>query len=164
MTLSTATGGGSAIIQQSQGGLTLTTTGTIQGAGVIGNNGLTLTNSGTIDANTTAGTAGITLNGGGNITNTGLLEATSGGTLTVANNVVNTGANITASGTGSVVDLDWREHHGRDAHRQRRRSADDLGHDDTLGSYAGHRNRPIRSRTGPPPFWSGPLPTTARSP
>ena len=35
----------------------------------------------------------------------GLLEATNGAMLTVANNVVNTGANITASGTGSVVDL-----------------------------------------------------------
>jgi hypothetical protein len=106
VTLSTATGGGSAIIQQNSGGLTLTTTGTIQGAGTIGNNGLTLVNSGTINANTTSGVAGITLNGGGNITNTGTLEATNGATLTVANNVVNTGANITASGTGSIVDLD----------------------------------------------------------
>ncbi len=104
--MSTATGGGNAIIQRSGGGETLTNAGTIQGAGLIGNNGLTMVNSGTIDANTAAGVAGIMLSGLGGFTNTGLLEATNGGTLTVAANVLNTGANITASGTGSVVSFD----------------------------------------------------------
>jgi fibronectin-binding autotransporter adhesin len=104
VTLATATGGGNADIQQAVNGVTLTTTGTVQGAGIIGNGGLSLTNSGTIDANTSAGTAGLLLNGGA-ITNTGTLEATNGGTLTLNTTVVNTGANIKASGAGSVLSL-----------------------------------------------------------
>ena len=45
---------------------------------------------------------GLTLNGGG-VTNTNLLEATAGGVLAIQTNVTNTGANITATGSQSVV-------------------------------------------------------------
>ena len=104
MTLSVASGGGSSYIEQGTGGVTLTNSGTIQGAGVIGNGGLTVVNgaTGTIDANAAGG---LLLNGSGGITNTGLLEATAGNTLTINTSVTNTGANITASGAGSDVVL-----------------------------------------------------------
>jgi fibronectin-binding autotransporter adhesin len=105
VTMSSATGGGNAYIEQNEGDLTLTTTGTVQGSGIIGNGGLTLVNSGTIDGNTTAG-GGMLLNSSGGITNTGTLEATAGGALTISSvSVTNTGANITASGSGSVVNI-----------------------------------------------------------
>ncbi len=102
VTLSVASGGGSSYIQQGTGGVTLTNSGTIQGAGIIGNGGLAVANSGTIDANAAGG---LLLNGSGGITNTGLLEATGGNTLTINTSVTNTGANITASGAGSDVVL-----------------------------------------------------------
>jgi hypothetical protein len=106
LSLTSASGGGLAYIDQTANGVTLTNQSTIQGAGVIGNGGLALTNSGTIDATASASGAALVLNGGGNIANTGLLEATSGGTLSVQTNVTNTGAGaLTASGTGSVVSL-----------------------------------------------------------
>src|SRR5258708_9834806 len=106
VTLSAATGGGSAFIKQGVGGVTLTNTNdVIQGTGIIGNGGLTLKNQATINANTSSGQAAIVLNGSGGVTNTGLLEATNGGTLSIQNSITNTGGNITASGTSSTVVL-----------------------------------------------------------
>jgi len=110
--LTTATGSGDAIIEQSGGSLTLTNAdNTIQGNGGIGWNGLALVNQsgGTIDATTAGGQINtLTLNGGGAITNQGLMEATTG-TLQIQNAVTNTGGNITANGgtvqlfTGSSI-------------------------------------------------------------
>jgi hypothetical protein len=100
-------GGGCACIEQNTGGVTLTNTNdVIQGNGTIGNGGLTFVNStaGKIDANV-AGLA-LAMNGSGGITNSGLIEATSGGTLAFGSTaVVNTKGNISASGAGSVVSL-----------------------------------------------------------
>ena len=163
VTLSTATGGGDAVIQESSGGLTLTNSSTIQGAGVIGSNGLALVNSGTIDANTKTGVAGLTLNGGGGITNTGTLEATVGGTLAVDNNVVNTGGKITASGTGSIVDLGGVSITGGTLTAKTGGALETQGTTTLSGvTLATGTTYPVA--TGPPPFWSAPLPTTARSP
>jgi hypothetical protein len=109
VTLSSTTGGGNAYIEENEGSLTLTTTGTVQGSGVIGNGGLALdnTSSGVIDANAsgTGIATELTLNGSGGITNTGLLEATNGNTLSIQTSVANANGNITASGTNSVVSL-----------------------------------------------------------
>ena len=58
VTLSTASGGGNALLLQAAGGLTLTNVNnTIQGEGIIGFNGLTLVNEagGTINANSMGG-------------------------------------------------------------------------------------------------------------
>jgi hypothetical protein len=110
VTLSSATAGGTAYIEQNEGSLTLTTTGTVQGSGIIGNGGLALDNTskGVIDANAsgTGIATQLTLNGSGGITNTGLLEATNGNTLSIQTGVANANGNITASGTNSVVSLD----------------------------------------------------------
>ena len=75
--MTTATGGGNAIVDGN--GQTLTNAGdVIEGTGTIGTNGhLTVINGGTIDANISAGT--LTLNGTGGITNTRVFEATNGG-------------------------------------------------------------------------------------
>ena len=104
--LSTASGGGNAYIEQAVGGVTLTNVdNTIQGAGVIGNGGLTLVNNATINANSSGQT--LTLNGSGGITNTGLMEATSGGFLQIGGATVNNaGGNITANSGGAVQLLD----------------------------------------------------------
>ena len=85
VTLSTAGGGGPAIIEQAVGlsGLTLTNVdNTIQGAGIIGFNGLSLVNQagGTVNANVSGGTL---LLQNGSVTNAGLLEATGGGILQI---------------------------------------------------------------------------------
>ena len=102
VTLSTACGGGNAYIQQAVGGVTLTNVdNTIQGAGIIGNGGLTLVNKATINANSSG--QALTLNGGGGITNTGLLEATSGGFLQISGTTVNNaGGSVTANAGGTV--------------------------------------------------------------
>ena len=101
VTLSTASGGGNAIIEQGVGGVTLTNSSTIQGNGVIGNGGLTLNNSGTVNANVSGGT--LLLNGTGGITNTGSLQASNGGTLEISGITVNNaGGNISSSGSSTV--------------------------------------------------------------
>ena len=107
LTLSTATGGGSAFIQPNGQEATLNNAGTIQGTGVIGNGngGLIVNNTGVIDANTAAGTGILVLNGYAT-TNTGTLEATGGGTLAVQTNTTNYGGTIAATGKGSSVSLD----------------------------------------------------------
>ena len=103
--LTTATGGGNAFIEAStetQTPTTLTNSDVIEGAGEIGNGTLAVINSGTIDANSSAGTGTLTLNGSGGITNTNVIEATSGGTLEISGLTVNnSGGAITANG-GSV--------------------------------------------------------------
>jgi hypothetical protein len=99
VTLSTASGGGNAIIYQAVGGETLTNAdNTIQGSGIIGDNGLSFGNSGTVNANVSG--QGLYLESiTGAIPNTGLLEATGGGVLELNGVTVNNGgANITANG------------------------------------------------------------------
>jgi hypothetical protein len=99
VSLSTASGGGSAFIEGN--GETLTNSDTIQGNGVIGNGSLALTSSGTIDANVSGGT--LTLNGSGGLTNTGVFEATAGGYLDVAGAL--SGAGTLKIGANSTVEL-----------------------------------------------------------
>ena len=96
--------GGSAYLRGS--GQTLTNTdNTIQGAGLIGDSGaLTLNNEATIDANSAGQSLALNAGGGG-VTNTGTLEATSGGVLVLNNTIDNTNGNITASGSGSTVQV-----------------------------------------------------------
>jgi hypothetical protein len=79
---------------------------TIQGAGFIGDSGaLALVNKATIDANSKG--QNLNLNAGnGGVTNTKTLEATAGGVLQLFNTITNTGGTITASGKGSIVNVD----------------------------------------------------------
>ena len=104
VTLSTTGAGGVAVLDQ-YGGSTLTNVNNlIQGTGFLGWNGLTVVNqaTGVINANTTTGT--LELNAP-SVTNQGLIEATGGGTLLLLNTYYNGGAKITASGSGSTVQL-----------------------------------------------------------
>jgi hypothetical protein len=79
---------------------------TIQRAGFIGDSGaLAFANQATVDANA----SGLSLNvnaGNRGVTNTGALEATGGGVLQFFNTITNTGGAITASGTGSTVNVE----------------------------------------------------------
>ncbi|HEY4930282.1 MAG TPA: hypothetical protein VII23_01820 [Terriglobales bacterium] len=104
VTMSTASGGGAAYIEQSGGPFTLTNVNnTIQGAGVIGNNGLSLVNQATVNANVSSAT--LTLDGmTSGLTNTGVLEASNGGILQLQGITVNNagGGTITANGGSSV--------------------------------------------------------------
>jgi hypothetical protein len=104
LTMTEVTNSGfAAIIQGAVAGLTLTNSGVIQGAGVIGNGGsFTLSNSGTVNANSSGQTLTLNPNSLGGVTNTGLLEATNGGTLQISTVVNNAGGNITANG-GAVL-------------------------------------------------------------
>ena len=105
VTLSTATGGGDAIIQGTSATLT-NVDNTIQGAGIIGNTFLAVTNGGTIDATPSGGTSTLTLSPVSGVTNTNLLEATSGGVLQIsATTVDNAGGNITVGDATSTVQL-----------------------------------------------------------
>jgi hypothetical protein len=95
--------GFAAIIQGASAGLTLTNSGVIQGAGVIGNDGnFTLSNSGTVNANSSGQTLTLNSNSLGGVTNTGTLEATNNGTLQISTVINNAGGNITANG-GAVL-------------------------------------------------------------
>ncbi|HUY35813.1 MAG TPA: Ig-like domain repeat protein [Pirellulales bacterium] len=81
--------------------LTIASGVTIKGAdGAIGSGNGTLTNQGTIDADTSGGTFNVAL--GKNGSNTGTIEATSGGSLTVFGNSSGTWTN-TLSGTISIA-------------------------------------------------------------
>ena len=106
VTMSTASGGGAAYIEQAAGGLTLTNVNNlIQGAGVIGNNGLSLVNQATVNANVSG--AALTLQGmSSGLTNTGVLEASNGGILQINGVTVNNagGGTITAN-AGTTVQL-----------------------------------------------------------
>jgi fibronectin-binding autotransporter adhesin len=83
--------------------LTVASTQTIQGAGVIGDNQMVLANNGTIDANVSNT---LTISASGGTTNTKTIEATSGGTLNlVGYTVTNTGAGTIVAGSGSTVNL-----------------------------------------------------------
>jgi hypothetical protein len=86
------------------GGFTLTNANdTIRGAGFIGDNAaLAIVNKGTIDANASGQNLNVGL-GGGTLTNTGILEATSGGHLFVAGAIG--GGGQLKIGAGSVVEL-----------------------------------------------------------
>jgi len=102
---------GSDISTSCGGCFTLSNQTLIQGAGTIGTSSVPITNTGTIDANSGGNT--LTLTGGSTISNAGgLLEATGGGTLDLNNNVNNGSGNITASGSGSVVIVDNITIHG----------------------------------------------------
>ncbi len=106
VTLSTASGGGAAVLEQSVGGLTLTNVNNlIQGAGVIGNNGMSLVNHATVNANV-SGQALILDGMSSGLTNTGILEASNGGILQINGVTVNNagGGTITAN-AGSAVQL-----------------------------------------------------------
>jgi hypothetical protein len=95
--------GFAAIIQGASGGLTLTNSGLIQGAGVIGNDSqFTLVNSGTVNANSSGQTLILNSNALGGVTNTGTLEATNNGTLQISTVINNANGNITADG-GAVL-------------------------------------------------------------
>ncbi len=104
VTMSTASGGGAAYIEQSGGPFTLTNVNNlIQGAGVIGNNGLSLVNQATVNANVSSAT--LTLDGmTSGLTNTGILEASNGGILQLQGITVNNagGGTITANAGSSV--------------------------------------------------------------
>ena len=104
VTLSTTGAGGGAYIYQATGGSVLTNVNnTIQGQGQIGYNGLAVVNQKTINANVSAATLLVNL---GTLTNSSLLEATGGGILQVSSATVNNaGGNITATGSGSTVQL-----------------------------------------------------------
>ena len=79
------------------------TANTIQGAGAIGDGySLTINNKGTIDANVSNS---LTINPSVGMTNTGTLEATTGGTLNLPVAITNTGGTILSTGSGSLVNL-----------------------------------------------------------
>src|SRR5271167_2198259 len=110
VTLSTASGGGNALLLQAAGGLTLTNVNnTIQGEGIIGFNGLTLVNEvgGTINANSMGGSQINTLTfESAQVTNQGLIEATNNGGLNIDGVTINNeGGSITANGAGTSVQL-----------------------------------------------------------
>ncbi|HEY6343447.1 MAG TPA: PEP-CTERM sorting domain-containing protein [Bryobacteraceae bacterium] len=97
LTLSTS-GGGTAIIEQQAGGLTLTNQSTIQGTGIIGNGGLTVVNgaSGTLLARDGDS---LTINGSGGLTNTGTMQVNAGGTMTVTSALSNFSGGTLTGGT-----------------------------------------------------------------
>ena len=102
LTLANTGGGGTAIIYQAVGGLTLTNQSTIQGAGTIGFNGLSLINQGTVDANASGQTLEfVSMTNGINNTG-GLLEASNGGILLFDGITVGGGGTITANSGGTV--------------------------------------------------------------
>lgn len=90
-----------ASIGQGTAGHTLTNQSTIDGAGEIGVGGLRLNNQGTINANTN----GQTLFLAGMSTNTGTLEATSGGILQINQVTVNDQNGTMTAGAGSSIQL-----------------------------------------------------------
>jgi len=108
VTLSSATGGGFAFLEQAAGGLTLTNVdNTIQGSGIIGQNSLNVVNQsgGIINANSTGGSllTGLTIQNA-TVTNAGLMEATNSGVLEINGvPVSNQGGTIRAVGSGASV-------------------------------------------------------------
>lgn len=108
LNLTTATGGGNAIVQANTGGLTLNNQSTIEGGGIVGSGGLTLVNDsqGVIQAGSAIGQgATLTLNGTGVMTNNGEYSALAGSSLAVTGNFGNyanqtlTGGVYNANGT-----------------------------------------------------------------
>jgi hypothetical protein len=83
--------------------LTVASTQTIQGAGNIGNGQMVLVNNGTINANVSNA---LTINVSGGTSNTGTLEASSGGALSLfGGTVTNTGKGKVVANTGGTVFL-----------------------------------------------------------
>ncbi len=104
-TVTLTSGFGNAIILQGVGGVTLTNAdNTIQGTGLVGDGGLALNNQGIVDANV-PGTGELEIDAGGGVTNTNLLEATSGGTLAIVTATVNNAGGTILAGSGSTVNL-----------------------------------------------------------
>ncbi len=98
----TLTGGGTVALSDQKGnfvnGTLVNQNNTISGAGTFGNGVGTLTNAGVINA-TSANNNPLII--GESVTNTGIMEASSGGTLEITNSVTNTGGAIAAlAGTG----------------------------------------------------------------
>ena len=102
LTLANSGMGGTAIIYQASGGLTLTNQSTIQGAGTIGFNGLSLINQGVVDANTSGQTLELVSMTNGVNNAGGLLAASNGGILLMDGITVAGGGTITASSGGTV--------------------------------------------------------------
>ncbi len=102
LTLANSGMGGTAIIYQASGGLTLTNQSTIQGAGTIGFNGLSLINQGVVDANTSGQTLELVSMTNGVNNAGGLLAASNGGILLMDGITVAGGGTITASNGGTV--------------------------------------------------------------
>ncbi len=99
VTLTAASGGGNAYIEQPVGGVTLTNVdNTIQGTGVIENGGLTLVNqaAGTLLANVSGHT--LLINGSGGLTNSGTVQVNSGSTLQVTSAFTQTGGKTQVDG------------------------------------------------------------------
>jgi hypothetical protein len=92
------TGGGSSYIQQGTGGVTLTNSGTIQGAGVIGDGGLTVVNGATGTIGSSGAGATLLVNGSGGLTNSGTLLAGAGSTLHVSTGPFGNFAGTTLTG------------------------------------------------------------------
>jgi fibronectin-binding autotransporter adhesin len=97
LTLST-TGGGTAIIEQLAGGLTLTNQSTIQGTGTIGNGALTTVNGASGLLLARDGDS-LTINGSGGLTNSGTMQVNAGGTMTVTSNLTNFSGGTLTGGT-----------------------------------------------------------------
>ncbi len=85
---------------------TLTNKQTIQGAGQLGAGSMLLTNQGTINANVSTPLIVSPRPFFAGVTNTGTMEATSGGTLDLRGGYANAGGTIQAMGAGSTVELD----------------------------------------------------------
>ena len=98
VTLSIASGSGTNYIEQGTGGVTLTNSGTIQGAGVIGNGGLTVVNGATGTIGSSGAGATLLVNGSGGITNSGTLLAGAGSTLHVSSGPFSNFAGTTLTG------------------------------------------------------------------
>ena len=75
---------------------------TIQGSGNVGNFSLAIMNQSVINANVSGGTLTVLPNSNG-ITNTGVMQASSGGTLSIVGMTNNSGL-IEATGAGSIVE------------------------------------------------------------
>ena len=105
VTMETLAGGGVSFLRTGggTGPLTLSSTATLRGAGLI-DGSLAIVNQGTINANVSGGTLAIT--GGSVTTNTGTMQATGGGKLQLANGstILNQFGTISSS-AGSTVDL-----------------------------------------------------------
>ncbi len=97
--------GNNLILGSSAASQILTNQETIQGSGNIGDNQMTLVNQGTINANNVANALTVQAagTGSGGTTNTGTLEATSGGTLTLDGTISNSGGVILASGVNGTT-------------------------------------------------------------
>jgi len=103
VTLNSGDNNGRAFVSSASGSTLTNVDNTILGYGNVGHGSLALVNglSGTINANSSGNS--LVLDGTGNISNAGVLEATSGGTLLVENVVSNSGSVTAGGGTVDVL-------------------------------------------------------------